>query len=113
VSRILAAAAIVGAFLVPHVGSAAGLTPAQRSARSAIIRVWGANAALGLRISWCESRWLTWEENGQYRGLFQMGSRERQIYGDSATAAGQAAAALRYFRRSGTAPWASSSGCWS
>jgi hypothetical protein len=45
--------------------------------------------------------------NGQYRGLFQMGSYARARYGHSSTAVGQARAAYRYFVDSGRdwSPW--------
>jgi len=36
-------------------------------------------------------------QNGQYLGIFQMGSGERSRYGHSRTALGQATAAYRYF----------------
>ena len=60
-----------------------------------------------LSVSWCESRYSTSAQNGQYLGLFQMGSYERQQYGHGRTARQQALAAHRYFVRSGRdwSPW--------
>lgn len=60
-----------------------------------------------LRVAWCESRLDTRARNGQYRGLFQMGSWERRRYGHGSTAHAQARAAHRYFVASGRdwSPW--------
>ena len=60
-----------------------------------------------LAIAWCESRLDTTAQNGQYLGLFQMGSYERSLFGHGATAHDQALAAHRYFVRSGRdwSPW--------
>jgi len=46
-------------------------------------------------------------QNGQYLGLFQMGSYARARYGHSGTADGQARAAHRYYLDSGRdwSPW--------
>jgi hypothetical protein len=58
-------------------------------------------------VSWGEGSWHWNAKNGQYLGTFQMGSRERAIYGHSNTLAGQVAAASRYWRASGRdwSPW--------
>jgi hypothetical protein len=60
-----------------------------------------------LRVAWCESRLSVNARNGQYRGLFQMGSWERRRYGHGPDARTQARAALRYFNASGRTwrPW--------
>jgi hypothetical protein len=60
-----------------------------------------------LSVSWCESKHSTAARNGQYLGLFQMGSSERRLYGHGATARKQAIAAHRYFVVSGRdwSPW--------
>ena len=57
--------------------------------------------------SGCESGYRTTAQNGQYRGLFQMGSSERQLFGHGVSALAQAQAAYRYFVRSGRdwSPW--------
>ncbi len=64
--------------------------------------------AEALRISWCESGWRTEARNGQYLGLFQMGSWARSRYGHGSNAWLQAQAAWRYFKASGRdwSPWA-------
>ncbi len=58
-------------------------------------------------VSWCESRHSTTAQNGQYLGLFQMGSYERQVFGHGRTAQKQALAAHKYFVLSGRdwSPW--------
>lgn len=73
----------------------------------AIRLVFGAHASEALRVAWCESRWHTGATNGQYRGLFQMGSYARSRYGHAHDALGQARAAYRYFVESGRdwSPW--------
>ena len=60
-----------------------------------------------LSVSWCESRHSTRAQNGQYRGLFQMGSSERRLFGHGETAHKQAIAAHKYFVVSGRdwSPW--------
>jgi hypothetical protein len=50
-----------------------------------------------LAVSWCESRHSTTAQNGQFLGLFQMGSYERQLFGHGPTALKQARAAHKYF----------------
>lgn len=64
------------------------------------------------RIAWCESRYNRYAQNGQYLGLFQMGSNERYIYGHGWTAWLQAKAANAYQNVSGWGPWNASRVCW-
>lgn len=66
---------------------------------------WGGQA---VRVARCESGLSTTASNGQYKGLFQMGSNERATYGHGSTALAQARAAFRYFKASGYdwSPWA-------
>ena len=75
--------------------------------RSAICRVFGDYCQEALAVSRCESGLRTDAQNGQYLGLFQMGSSERRIYGHGPTATAQATAAHRYFVDSGRnwGPW--------
>jgi hypothetical protein len=75
--------------------------------RVAICGVFGEYCQQALDVAWCESRWSTDAENGQYRGLFQMGSSERRLFGHGSTAHEQAVAAHRYFVNSGRdwSPW--------
>ena len=76
--------------------------------RAAICTVFGSYCQEALAIAWCESRLSTSAQNGQYLGLFQMGSSERQLFGHGQSASDQAVAAHRYFVRSGRdwSPWA-------
>jgi hypothetical protein len=73
----------------------------------AICNVFGGYCGQALSVAWCESRHSTTAQNGQYLGLFQMGSHERQTYGHGETAQQQAVAAHRYFVLSGRdwSPW--------
>ena len=75
--------------------------------RTAICRVFGPYCQQAIDVAWCESRLSTTAQNGQYLGLFQMGSNERRLFGHGDTALDQAAAAHRYFMNSGRdwSPW--------
>ena len=75
--------------------------------RKAICSVFGSYCGEAVAIARCESRLNTTAQNGQYRGLFQMGSSERQLFGHGESALEQARAAYRYFVRSGRdwSPW--------
>ncbi len=59
------------------------------------------------RVAYCESTYNIYATNGQYLGLFQMGSFARARYGHSWSAWGQSKAAYRYFIDSGKdwSPW--------
>ena len=76
--------------------------------RAAICSVFGSYCQEAIAVAWCESRHSTSAQNGQYLGLFQMGSSERRIFGHGSSARAQALAAHRYFVRSGRdwSPWA-------
>ena len=60
-----------------------------------------------VEVAWCESRLRTTAQNGQYLGLFQMGTYARQLFGHGPTAHEQAIAAHKYFVSSGSdwSPW--------
>lgn len=59
-----------------------------------------------LNVAWCESGLRPWAKNGQYRGIFQMGSYERGRFGHSSRNVWvQARAARKYFLRSHWHPW--------
>jgi hypothetical protein len=83
------------------------LASLERSPRKAICHVFGAYCAQALRVARCESGYSVDAHNGQYLGLFQMGTSERQLFGHGETALEQARAAYRYFVRSGRdwSPW--------
>jgi hypothetical protein len=78
-----------------------------RSPEKAICHVFGRYCEQALQVARCESGHQTTAQNGQYRGLFQMGSSERQLFGHGVSALAQAQAAYRYFVRSGRdwSPW--------
>lgn len=78
-----------------------------RTPQGAICYVFGPRCQEALGVARCESRFATWARNGQYLGLFQMGSHERATYGHGETALAQAQAAYRYFIASGSdwSPW--------
>jgi hypothetical protein len=75
--------------------------------RVAIRTVFGRYSGQALAVAWCESRLTTTARNGQYLGLFQMGTNERRLFGHGEGAHAQALAAHRYFVRSGRdwSPW--------
>jgi len=80
---------------------------AATSPRAAICDVFGRYCRQAVAVAWCESRLTTTAQNGQYLGLFQMGSYERRLFGHGPTARVQAEAAHTYFVRSGRdwSPW--------
>ena len=66
--------------------------------KTAICHVFGRRYCReALAVAWCESRHRTTAQNGQYLGLFQMGSYERELFGHGRTALKQALAAHKYF----------------
>ena len=77
--------------------------------KSIIRYVFGPYGDQAVRVAGCETGGTFWpgSHNGQYLGIFQMGSHERQLYGHSASAWGQAISAYRYFVASGRdwSPW--------
>jgi hypothetical protein len=74
---------------------------------SVICKVFGGYCQQALAVARCESGLQTTATNGQYLGLFQMGSSERQLYGHGPTVHAQVTAAHRYFVASGRdwSPW--------
>jgi hypothetical protein len=87
--------------------NAAEATASSSSVKKDICLVFGRYCDQALRVAHCESRYDTNARNGQYLGIFQMGSWERRTYGHGRTAFDQALAAYRYFRASGSdwSPW--------
>jgi hypothetical protein len=77
------------------------------SPQAVICRVFGPHCEEALAVARCESRLHPSAHNGQYLGLFQLGSSERQLFGHGPSAVEQARAALRYFVASGRdwSPW--------
>jgi hypothetical protein len=81
--------------------------PVYTSPQAAICAVFGSYCQQALAVARCESGFSTTARNGQYVGLFQMGSSERATYGDAWDAYGHARAAFRYFAATGYSwgPW--------
>jgi hypothetical protein len=79
----------------------------EASPQEAICTVFGRYCGQALQVARCESGLTTTAQNGQYLGLFQMGSSERRLFGHGATAIEQVRAAHRYFVVSGRdwSPW--------
>jgi hypothetical protein len=59
-----------------------------------------------LRVAECESGLWPYAHNGQYLGIFQMGSYARGRYGHSWSPWQQARDASEYYRDAGWSPWA-------
>jgi hypothetical protein len=78
-----------------------------RTPQGAICAVFKGHCREALAVARCESGYSTAAQNGQYLGLFQMGSFARARYGHGPTALAQARAAYRYFVESGQdwSPW--------
>lgn len=57
------------------------------------------------RVAGCESTYNVYAQNGQYLGLFQMGSYARARFGHGYSPWVQARAAHRYYSTAGWAPW--------
>lgn len=74
---------------------------------AAICTVFGSYCGEALAVARCESGLQTTAQNGQYLGLFQMGSSERRLYGHGPSAIEQVRAAHRYFVSTGRnwSPW--------
>ena len=72
-----------------------------------ICRVFGPHCREALAVSRCESGLSTSAQNGQYLGLFQMGTTARRLYGHGPSALEQARAAYHYFADAGHGwgPW--------
>lgn len=79
----------------------------QNDPEYAICLVFGPYCSQAKAVAWCEGKYSPYAHNGQYQGTFQMGERERTIYGHGATVLEQARAAYRYFVASGRnwSPW--------
>jgi hypothetical protein len=80
---------------------------ALRTPTGAICAVFKGNCREALAVARCESNFSTSARNGQYLGLFQMGSFARGLYGHGSSPLSQARAAYRYFVDSGRdwSPW--------
>ena len=86
-------------------------TPAQAGYQernaAVICKVFGPHCQQAIRVARCESGLTIGAENGQYLGLFQMGSWERRTFGHGWNPWAQSRAAYKYFVQSGRdwSPW--------
>jgi len=106
--RAILLAAIVCLLAAPTASANSEIEKKQAGAKVAICKVFGPYCKQALAVAWCESKWYVWAGNGQYLGLFQMGSYARSRYGHHTTNAWkQARYAYRYFVDSGKdwSPW--------
>ncbi len=100
--QALATVVVALAFAVPAVASTG------RSSNEAVIRaVFGQYGSQAVAVARCESGLSTYAQNGQYLGVFQMGSDARARFGHGSDIWTQARAAYAYFRASGYrwGPW--------
>ena len=99
--------ALIVVISVAVVNSARTARPSTTRTTRAICQAFGRFCSQAIAIARCESSLNVYAHNGQYLGLFQMGSYARARYGHSWTAWGQARAAYRYFRDVGYSwsPW--------
>lgn len=105
--RLIVPMVLAAAFLVPAATAAEPDGYRERNSR-VICAVFGKYCGQALRVATCESGLTEWARNGQYLGLFQMGSYARARYGHAWNPWTQARAAFRYFVDSGRdwSPWA-------
>ena len=114
------AATILSTTILLTFAATAGATPTHHRApanvRNAICAVFGRYCDQALSVVNCETggTYSVYASNGQYQGLFQMGSWERRTYGHGYTPYAQAQAAYRYFVASGRdwSPWQCRPGGW-
>ena len=80
---------------------------AYNSAQRAVCFYFGSNCAEAMVIVNCETggTYSPWASNGQYQGMFQMGSYARAKYGQGNNVWAQAKAAYRMFRAQGWSGW--------
>jgi hypothetical protein len=84
----------------------AQLHPRPLSVPQIICAVFGAECGKALAVARCESRFYVGAWNGQFFGVFQMGSAERARFGGSSLDPwDQVRAAYRYYRLAGWSPW--------
>jgi hypothetical protein len=77
------------------------------SAQRAVCYYFGPNCGMAMKIVNCETggSYSPWASNGQYLGMFQMGSYARSRYGHGNSVWAQAKAAYAYFKDAGFSPW--------
>lgn len=123
-SRLIIATGVVAlGFIVWSAQAEAHWKPGSHNAIHAINDVWCGGGRLqggmprcasgvqAARVARCEASARYWPKrpheavNGQYKGMFQMGARERAIFGHGPGIWHQAKAAHRYFKVSWWYPW--------
>lgn len=107
--RYVLLALMVIAVGVSSVSAAAATSnrSAYAAARAAVCHYFGANCGMAMQIVNCETggTYTPWASNGQYLGMFQMGSAARKQYGHGSNVWAQAKAAFALFRDRGFEPW--------
>jgi|SRR5215471_5489809 len=102
--RVLGAI-LLAAFLFAVPATAASQDSPNYNAK-VIRQVFGSRGSEAVSVAYCESRLHVWARNGQYLGLFQMGSFARARFGHGWDAWSQSRAAHRYFLYAGGwGPW--------
>jgi len=97
--------ALVAAFVIIVTDAAASN---YTRARAAVCYYFRSNCDFAMSVVRCETggTYSPYARNGQYWGIFQMGSRERARYGHSWDVWGQARAAHAYYVDAGWSRWA-------
>jgi hypothetical protein len=105
--RAILLTALVLPLMAAPSSTAAGTAIDTARNRAIICQVFGPYCQQAIAVTKCESGWSHWARNGQYLGLFQMGSYARGLYGHAWNPWAQARAAWRYFAASGKdwSPW--------
>jgi hypothetical protein len=100
------------AVLLAMLGGMAGQTAKASNytvAQKAVCYYFGGYCSQAMKVAYCETggSYSPWAQNGQYLGIFQMGSHERATYGHGNNVWAQAKAAYAYFVDSGKdwSPW--------
>lgn len=97
--------ALGGATGTASAGHASNYKVAQR----AVCHYFGSYCSQAMEVVKCETggTYSPWAANGQYLGIFQMGSHERATYGHGNNVWAQARAAWNYFSVTGKdwSPW--------
>jgi hypothetical protein len=78
---------------------------APRSVEETILEVFGPDGRAALEVADCESDFRITAANGQHKGIFQLGARERARYGHGEDARTQVEAAHELFLDRGWQPW--------
>lgn len=100
---------IVVSFTLSGLGELSASASNYSQARAAIYTIFGSYSSQAMAVARCETggTYDPRASNGQYLGIFQMGSSERAQYGHGPSWLVQAAAAYQYFIDSGRnwGPW--------